>query len=507
MKNFKFKPGFKWLTIFASLTSVTLGCWLIFAIFTQSKIQNIPVRIVTAIQDKVEDKITGESGILKLDNQRNIKSPITGTVEQVLVKIGDKVKKDQILIRLRDTETQIKLQEFASDLKEKNLQLVDKQSSLKRAESKLLETQQEYRNIQSTHRNDINKKKDEKIREIQKRRLEVTRKKQALTAKQTDLKESKVKLAENKQLFAKGFISETELKEQEKKVIQTETDLSNAKDELSLSDLDLQQQRLELQSFWQDVRNNKSEPQQKLKEAKSKIDQAVQELNQAKLALNQVMREIDKLKIQRQKIAEELRKTVITAPIDGVILNLQAKLGDVIEPKGDVLVIGDPTQQIVELKLSPLDATKVKIRQQAEISIVGFQSQKLTGKVQQISLLAGDTQNNNQGTDNVKITAIVRLDQVNKNIVPGTPVTVALIIAQRDNVTVIPSEAIQENESGTFVWIKDQQGKAVKRMIKTGLQGLDNIEVKSGLKAGDEVLIPSLETPLNEGDHVVIKMQ
>ncbi|MDB9450198.1 hypothetical protein PN442_10185, partial [Dolichospermum circinale CS-547] len=46
----------------------------------------------------------------------------------------------------------------------------------------------------------------------------------------------------------------------------------------------------------------------------------------------------------RQKIAEELRKTVITSPIDGVILNLQAKLGDVIEPKGDILVIGDPTQ-------------------------------------------------------------------------------------------------------------------------------------------------------------------
>jgi multidrug efflux pump subunit AcrA (membrane-fusion protein) len=225
MKNFKFKPGFKWLTIFASLTSVTLGVWLIFAVFTQNKTQTIPVRMVTVTQDIVEDKITGESGILKLDNQRNIKSPITGTVEQVLVKIGDKVKKDQILIRLRDTETQIKLQEFASDLKEKNLQLVDKQSSFKRAESKLLEIQQEYRNIQNTYGNDINRKKDEKIREIQKRKLEVTRKKQALTAKTTDLKESKVKLAENKQLFAKGFISETELKEQEKKVIQAETDL------------------------------------------------------------------------------------------------------------------------------------------------------------------------------------------------------------------------------------------------------------------------------------------
>ena len=506
MKIIKFKPGFKWLIISASLTVVTFAGWLIFGLLMNTKTQSIPVRIVTVTQDKVEDKITGESGILKLDNQRSIKSPITGTVERVLFKIGDKVKKGQTLIRIRDTETQIKLQEFASDLQDKNLQIIDKKSSLERAKKKLLETQQEYKNLENTYQSDIDKKKQEKLWEVAKRKLEVTKKQQGLTTKENDLKEAKVKLEENKQLFAKGFISETELKEQEKKVTQSEIELTNAKDELYLSNLDLDKQNLDLQNFIQDVKNNKSEPQQKLKETQSKIEQAQQEVNQTKLALNQVIRELDKLKIQRQKIVEELRKTVITSPINGVILNSQVKVGDIIEAKGDILLIGDPNQQIVELKLSPLDATKVKIRQQAEISIVGFESQKLTGKVQQIALLAGDNQNNNQGTDNVKITTIVRLDQVNTNIVPGTPVTVALIISQRDHVTVIPSEAIQQNESENFVWIKDQKSKAFKRIVKTGLQGLDNIEVKSGLKPGDEVLIPPLETPLNEGDHVFIKM-
>jgi HlyD family secretion protein len=506
MKNLKFPPGFKLLTISAGLTVVTFGGWLIFALFIKTNTQTIPVRMVIVTQDTVEDKITGESGILKLDNQRSIKSPITGTVGQVLVKLGDNVKKGQTLIRLRDTESQIKLQEFASDLKDKQLQLLDKQSSLQRAEKKLSETQQEYKNLQIASQSDIEKKNQEKLWEVEKRKLEVTKKQQAVIRTENDLKEAKVKLEENKQLFARGFISETELKEQEKKVTQSETELTNAKDDVYISNLDLDKQNLDLQNFLQDVENKKSEPQQKLKESESKVEQAQQEVNQARLALNQVIREIDKLKIQRQKIVEELRKTVITSPIDGVILNLQAKVGDVIETKGDILLIGDPTQQIIELKLSPLDATKVKLRQKAEISIVGFQSQKLTGKVEQISLLAGDIQNNNQGTDSVRITAIVRLDQVNKNIVPGTPVTVALIISQRNNVVVIPSEVIQQNESETFVWMRDKQGKAFKRIIKTGLQGLENIEVKSGLKPGDEVLIPSLETTLNEGDHVMIKM-
>ncbi|MFM6369444.1 MAG: efflux RND transporter periplasmic adaptor subunit, partial [Dolichospermum sp.] len=324
----------------------------------------------------------------------------------------------------------------------------------------------------------------------------------ALTSKENELKEAKIKLSENQQLFTKGFISETDLKEQEKKVKQVEIDLTNAQDEIYLSNLDLEQKELELQSFSQDVRNNKSEPQQKLKEARNKIDQAVQELNQGKLAVNQTIREIDKLKIQRQKIVEELRKTVITSPMDGVILNLQAKIGDVIEPKGDILVIGDPSQKIVELKLSPLDATRVKIRQQAEISIVGFETQKFKGKVQQISLLAGDNQNNNQDANNVKVSAIISLDEGNQNIVSGTPVVVTLIIFKRENVITIPNDAIQQNDSQTFVWMRDKQGKSFKKIIKIGLQGLDNIEVISGLKPGDEILIPILDNPLNEGDNV-----
>lgn len=507
MKNFKFPPGFKLLTVSAGLTVVTLVGWLIFAFFIKTNTQAIPVRMVTVTQDTVEDKITGESGILKLDNQRSIKSPIIGTVEQVLVKLGDNVKKGQTLIRLRDTESQIKLQEFASDLEDKQLQLQDKESSLQTAEKKLSETQQEYRNLQNTYKNDIEKQKQEKIWEVEKGKLEVTKKQQAVTRTENELEESKVKLEENKQLFARGFISEIELKEQEKKVDQTETELTNAKNDLYISNLELDKQNLDLQNFLRDVENNKSEPQQKLKESESKVEQAQQEIDQARLAVNQVIREIDKLQIQRQKIVEELRQTVITSPIDGVILNLQAQVGDVIESKGDILLMGDPTQQIVELKLSPLDATKVEVRQKAEISIVGFESQKLTGKVKQISLLAGDSQNNNQGTDNVKVTAIVSLDQLNKNIVPGTPVTVTLIISQQENVVVIPSEVIQQNDSETFVWMRDKEGKAFKRIIKPGLEGLENLEVKSGLKPGDEVLIPSLETPLNEGDNVVVKMQ
>ncbi|MGB3204648.1 MAG: HlyD family efflux transporter periplasmic adaptor subunit [Crinalium sp.] len=505
MKIFKLKQRFKWLIVSSSLTGLTLGVLIIYGFFLRSNTQNINVNLVTVTQGQVEDKITGESGVLKLDNQRNIKSLATGTVEQILVKIGDVVKQGQILIRLQNRDSQIKLQESESELADKKQQISDKISTLQQTEKKLFDLNQEYQNVQTDSLKDIETKKKEEYWKVEKQKIEINKKQQAVSQATSDLAEVKVKLEEDKQLFAKGFISEDELKEREKKLSQAEINLNNAQSELYVSRMDLEKQVLDWQNFIQSVKENSSEPQQKLKEAKSKVEQSQQDVNQAKLALNQVIRELDKLKIKRQQVVEDLRRTVITSPDNGVILDIKLKLGDVIEPKGDILLIGNPSQQIVELKLSPLDATKVKLRQQAEVTVVGLESTKLTGKVQQISLLATGEQNNTQSSEGVKVTAIVRLDQVNQNIVPGTPVTVALIVSRRAQVLVLPNEAIQQTESETFVWMRDTQNKAFKKRIKIGLQGLDNVEITSGLKVGDEVLIPSVENPINEGQSVFVK--
>jgi HlyD family secretion protein len=506
MKKSALKKGIKWLSISAGLTLISLGGWLIYGLLLKNNTQTITVGMTTVTQGTVEDKITGESGVLKLDNQRTIKTTTTGTVEKILVKIGEPVKKGQVLMRLRDRESQIKLQEFESDSKDKIAQISDKNSLLQKAEKKLFELTQEYQNMQKTYLQELESKKKEKIWELQKRQLEVNKKEQAILQAETDLKEAKVTLEENKQLLAKGFISESELKEQEKKVTQADTSLTNAKDELSVSKIDLQKQQLDLQSFLSSVQENNSEPQQKLKETKSKVEQAQQDVNQAKLALNQAIRELDKLQLQRQKILEELRQLITFSPTDGVILNVYVKPGDLLEQRADILLIGDPNQKIVELKLSPLDATKVKLQQQAEISIVGLESKKITGKVQQVSLLATQGEsNNNLGSETVKVTAIVRLDQVDKNIVPGTTVTVALILAQKDQVLFVPNEAIQHTDTETFVWMKNSQSKVVKKPVKIGLQGLESTEITSGLKVNDEVLIPSGESPLQEGVSVKVK--
>jgi HlyD family secretion protein len=506
MKNPRFKQGLKWLLFSLILVLVSLGGWLTIGLSLNSKTRKINVETVTATEDKVEDRITGESGILKLNNQRAIKSPITGTIEQILVKPGDLVKKGQILLRLRDQEIQLKAQELESDLTNKNLQIQEKQVSLQLVQKQLETAQKEYQRLQNNYLSEINKLKQDQELEITKSQLEVTKKQQALDIAQNSLNETIVKLNEDQQLLDQGFISENELEETRKKLVEVENSLTNAKDDLKLSNIELEKQRLELNKILQNIDQETSEPQQKLKEARLKLAQEQQNLKQAQLALSQILLERDKLAIERQKIAEQLRQNTIISPEDGKVLNIPVKVGDVVDQKADLLLIGDPSQQIVELKLSPLDATKVQLDQKAEIGIIGSQGEKLTGKVIEISLLAGDGQTtDNQSSEAVKVKAIVKLDQTNQEIVIGTPVTVDLIIASKENVITIPNQAMQKDDTTTFVWIKDSEGKARKKAVEIGLQGLTNLEIKSGLEAGQEILISPLDQMLQEGDSVTVK--
>jgi HlyD family secretion protein len=506
MKIGKLKQGLRWLSISGCLTILTLGGLIFYGLSIKNNTKSVTVRTLAVIEGNIKDKITGESGVLKLDNQRVIRASTNGMVEEILVDIGDVVKKGQILIRLQDNESQIKLQEFKLDLKSNTIEIEQKELAVERTRKKLLQDQQEYEKLRNNYQNILDNTKQEKIWEIEKSKLEVIQKEQIITQAEIDLNEAKIKLEEDQQLFNRGFISENELKEQEKKVSQAETALTNAENQLLVSQINLDKHKLDLDNFLKNIQENNSEPQQKIKEAQAKLEESQLAIKEAQLALSQAMREVDKLKIQQKTLIEALNKTVIISPINGVILNLKVKVGDIIDSKQDVLFIGNDSKQIVEFNLSPLDATKVKLGQKAEITVIGLDSQKLTGKVEEIALLAKqDDGSNSQSSNNAKVLAVIGLDKVNKNLVPSTPVAVTIIISQRNNILILPNEALQQTNSDTFVWMRDSQGKAIKKSVKIGLQGIENTEIISGLKLGDEVLIPIGEIPLNEGNYVEIQ--
>lgn len=211
------------------------------------------------------------------------------------------------------------------------------------------------------------------------------------------------------------------------------------------------------------------------------------------------------LRLERQRIQQQLRDTIVTAPLNGVVLGINVKNGDGVQFRTDLLTVGDPTQVLVKLQLSTLNAARVRVNQFARVSVIGPNPQTFTGRIQSLYPQAVTPEENqiqgtkNQSSEQPTVPATVRLDTPTRTLIPGSRVNVDIVLEKRQNVVVLNTEAIQRSEPHPFVWLRDSQSKVQKRPITLGLEGLLTAEVTSGLRPGEQVILPPPQPPLKPG--------
>ena len=76
-------------------------------------------------------------------------------------------------------------------------------------------------------------------------------------------------------------------------------------------------------------------------------------------------------------------------------------------------------------------------------------------------------------------------------LIPGAFANVELSLAPTDDGIMIPTSALVASIKGQSVWLA-VDGKAVLRGVKTGLRTEDDVQIVSGLKPGDIVLLSNL---------------
>ncbi|WRH68542.1 MAG: hypothetical protein RSE13_10410 [Planktothrix sp. GU0601_MAG3] len=77
--------------------------------------------------------------------------------------------------------------------------------------------------------------------------------------------------------------------------------------------------------------------------------------------------------------------------------------------------------------------------------------------------------------------------------------SVDIILEQQKNVIAVNTEMIQSEGKSSFVWKLDENNQAQKQPVTLGLEDLTKVEIKSGLKVGDTLVIPPTDTPLQPG--------
>ncbi len=187
--------------------------------------------------------------------------------------------------------------------------------------------------------------------------------------------------------------------------------------------------------------------------------------------------------VQNEKISEY----TIVSPMDGVVLRRDGEIGEIAEVGQVLFRVGVPNPLQVVAEVNEEDIPRVKVGQTVLFRTDAFPELRLEGKVREITPM-GDV-----AAKTFRIKIALPDDTPLK---PGMSVEANVIVREKPNALLIPSDAVQDN--AVFVIDGD---RARKRAIKIGIRGTRMLEVLSGLKDGERVASPA-PTELQDGIRV-----
>ena len=178
-----------------------------------------------------------------------------------------------------------------------------------------------------------------------------------------------------------------------------------------------------------------------------------------------------------------LAYTTISAPRDGILINRSVEKGSVVQPGKTLLVLAPNGISQLVVGVDERNLGLIELGEPALASADAFPDQKFESKVSYI----------NPSVDITRASVEVKLDvaQPPSFLRQDMTVSVDIEVGRRDNVIVVGTRFVHDLQTETPWVLAVVNGRAVKRNVKTGLRGLNDVEIIDGLTVEDKI-IPSL---------------
>ena len=196
-------------------------------------------------------------------------------------------------------------------------------------------------------------------------------------------------------------------------------------------------------------------------------------------------------------ISSSLDDTIIRAPITGQVIGKPIPAGQTVAPGISnpmvLLTVADLKTMQIQALIDESDIGQLKLGQKVSFTVDAYPNKTFEGIVSIISNKANIQQNV------VYYTVYVDVKSAEGLLRPTMTARVSVHVGERKDVVVIPVVAIKDNKGQRFVQIMGDDGQPRSVKVTTGLTGDDKIEVTSGLKAGDTIILPQAKTPAAGG--------
>jgi HlyD family secretion protein len=221
---------------------------------------------------------------------------------------------------------------------------------------------------------------------------------------------------------------------------------------------------------------------EQLESAEAAYKSAVARVDSSREDIKRVQKMLDEAE-------DRLTKTTIVSPMDGKVVNLAMKEGEVVVsgmgiPGSIVAVVADLAEILGEVDVVESEIAKVKLGMPARIEVDALPGPTFQGAVTEIAESA--TKVSDVSYFKVKI----RLAEPGGALKPGMTAKAKIVIEEKTDVLAVPVQAVAEKDGKKHAFVAEgaKKKKAKKVEVTTGLSDNLNIEVVTGLKEGDRVV-------------------
>ena len=534
------------------ILSVIILFFLLFGIYQIGFKKNKPkFNLVKVSQGTVYQEIL-ETGIVKKGEEINIGFKSSGRIEEIYVEVGQEVEEKALLAKLEARELQIQLKEAGANLDLVKIKLNKllagaspeeikiARTAVESAQISLEQSQQDLEDVETGAGEDLKADYEDALNILDDSYLKIYNSFNVVDLIQrtyfyTNDQES-IKFRENKEKIeeaesqAKSFLDivknnpnneniDTALLEIKEALDESSEALTNIREtcespvyqfvvsSTNKTSLDTQRGYINtaltnVTNSQQTVSSTKITNTTNINSAKSEVYSAESQLTAAQAELEKItaspreedvnlyQAQIKQAEAQVEFLRNQIQDTVLKSPTDGQIIKINKRVGEIVQPTlQDGLISLLPLAPFeIETDIYEEDVVKITLGNSVDISLVAFPDKTFKGKVVSIN----PAQKLIEGVVYYEVIigpASELGNWIPEKVKPGMTADVAIVTALKENVLIVPEDAIQKKDDKLMVQVL-KSGIIEEREIEIGLEGSnDVVEVVSGLEEGEEVVV------------------
>ena len=273
-------------------------------------------------------------------------------------------------------------------------------------------------------------------------------------------------------------------------VAQAENGLQTAKLNYELNKEKIENAQLNLErieKLYEEGAVSKSQLEQAQLAADGKnLEMLMGQVNQAEIAHNQALNQLRQAEIAHEQALSGLGNTVVKSPMDGFISTLNVKEGQIATNSQPAATIVEMDEVCLQINVVENIVNRLQVGQEAEVNVPAAFDDYIASTISYIS-----------PTTDIRTqlyAVMIYIDNSDQKIKPGMNGEAKLSMNTVDSAIVIKGDAVLDKGDKKVVFIVEGD-IATEREVTVGLDTGDYMEIKEGLKEGENIII--------EGQHYV----